>query len=823
MKPNARVFQRPAGDGHPPVSDGDAGRGGAEATSERAHSPEGARARSPAENVSTPPEDELGSLGSLSASTTPRMRRRRMTATEVIGGSFLPSQIGVAMPEPAKLSSHEQSGVSERPVLNGAMRFPDRQATILSGQVNRRDHHQPIAVAKTVRIGGAGVMSAPRTGSNTPAQSSHGSNSNTGSRLGSVSDQPASVDAEVTQMDASKHGDVFGTLAADGEADTEQVSSATHREAGSETPTRGGNELVDTSVIDRADGDQSRSVGVATADLSSSATISENSSGAGASTVNTNSGVNNEGVKAGAESPVVSDDMTSVVTKTQTLYVSERGEDVMIVQKRPNVRVVKILAGKREKLIERLACEEPVDPELLETMLLMYPSFINGCLFMDMLVARFTIIPKRVTDDEDAMYFREWKRPIQEKVFQVLSEWVTVHWVDFANSAALRARLDAFLAELLANGFEIFHARLLRRVEIAFARYRRSLSLLHERRSKRDQLLQTMMVRYKAEPIEPEPGRPVTLPATVRPSGQLSIVFAANAKSFAEALTDYDYSIFVRVQPRELIVHVWPASGLQKSSAYGPSESSKATDATAGGVGENEATRSGSGGEESGAVKTVTESEKPWLDELIRRFDAESFWVATEMCSCGGDKVRADMIVRFLQIAEHCLSLNNYYSGFAVMVGLQMLPVRRMRAAWALVPERWLQHYSRLEGMMNPAGNMRLYREEFAARLQRKPNDPALPFLPLYLKDLRFICDGNPGTIESMINFDKLRMVTATVSVLVRCQRYEYRIKRRHELYESIRESELFVEHDMERLFNLAAESHRCHEQLVQGGGTRRR
>lgn len=76
------------------------------------------------------------------------------------------------------------------------------------------------------------------------------------------------------------------------------------------------------------------------------------------------------------------------------------------------------------------------------------------------------------------------------------------------------------------------------------------------------------------------------------------------------------------------------------------------------------------------------------LEAFMQRFDGESSWVAREVCMQQGDRDRADMIVRFLSIAKHLIALNNFYSSFAVVVGLKMTPVRRM-SAWSFVPEKW--------------------------------------------------------------------------------------------------------------------------------------
>lgn len=50
----------------------------------------------------------------------------------------------------------------------------------------------------------------------------------------------------------------------------------------------------------------------------------------------------------------------------------------------------------------------------------------------------------------------------------------------------------------------------------------------------------------------------------------------------------------------------------------------------------------------------------PKLNQLISRFNNVSYWVATEICMCRDLKIRAEVLRRFLVIANKCFKYNNF-------------------------------------------------------------------------------------------------------------------------------------------------------------------
>jgi len=72
----------------------------------------------------------------------------------------------------------------------------------------------------------------------------------------------------------------------------------------------------------------------------------------------------------------------------------------------------------------------------------------------------------------------------------------------------------------------------------------------------------------------------------------------------------------------------------------------------------------------------------PSLNFFIARFDKESYWSATEIVSEKDLKKRIKVLSKFIHIAQKSLELHNYFSLFALIAGLNLSPVQRLKKTW---------------------------------------------------------------------------------------------------------------------------------------------
>ncbi|KAM5182273.1 rap guanine nucleotide exchange factor 3 [Mantella aurantiaca] len=146
------------------------------------------------------------------------------------------------------------------------------------------------------------------------------------------------------------------------------------------------------------------------------------------------------------------------------------------------------------------------------------------------------------------------------------------------------------------------------------------------------------------------------------------------------------------------------------------------------------------------------------LERFIRRFNEIQFWVVTEVCLCQDEEKRALLLRKFIKLAAYLKEQKNLNSFFAVMFGISNTAVSRLSKTWQRLPHKTRKLYSIFERLMDPSWNHRSYRLAVA-----KLSPPLIPFLPLILKDLTFIHEGNKTTLDNLVNFEKMRMVAKTI------------------------------------------------------------
>ncbi|KAG7221700.1 hypothetical protein INR49_000067 [Caranx melampygus] len=157
------------------------------------------------------------------------------------------------------------------------------------------------------------------------------------------------------------------------------------------------------------------------------------------------------------------------------------------------------------------------------------------------------------------------------------------------------------------------------------------------------------------------------------------------------------------------------------------------------------------------------------LERFVRRFNEVQYWVVTELCLCEDLVKRAVLLKKFIKIAAVLKEQKNLNSFFAVMFGLSNSAVQRLYKTWERIPSKTKRIYCAYERLMDPSRNHRAYRLAVA-----KLSPPYIPFMPLLLKDMTFIHEGNPNYVEKLVNFEKMRMIAKTVKIVRGCRSQPY-------------------------------------------------
>ncbi|XP_045900527.1 rap guanine nucleotide exchange factor 5-like isoform X1 [Micropterus dolomieu] len=154
------------------------------------------------------------------------------------------------------------------------------------------------------------------------------------------------------------------------------------------------------------------------------------------------------------------------------------------------------------------------------------------------------------------------------------------------------------------------------------------------------------------------------------------------------------------------------------------------------------------------------------LELLLQRCNEVQLWVMTEVLLCPMLCKRVQLIKKFIKIAAHCKAQRNLNCFFAIIMGLNTAAVSRLSQTWEKIPGKFKKLFSELETVTDPSLNHKAYRDSF-----KKMKAPKIPFLPLLLKDITFIHEGNKTFHDNLVNFQKLHMIADAVRHIRQCQK----------------------------------------------------
>ncbi|KAH3766116.1 Ras guanine nucleotide exchange factor [Pelomyxa schiedti] len=198
-----------------------------------------------------------------------------------------------------------------------------------------------------------------------------------------------------------------------------------------------------------------------------------------------------------------------------------------------------------------------------------------------------------------------------------------------------------------------------------------------------------------------------------------------NPLEIARQLTLIDATIFCAIRPRELLDLAWNKPKLQHRA--------------------------------------------PNVIHMLTRCDKLSHWLAQLILTGSDSYTRNSIYVKLVNIALEIKRLSNYHTLMAFIAGLNCGSVIRLKLNSALGKEK-SKTWKNIETLMDISSSFKNYRLDLLANL----DSVALPFLGVYLSDLTFIDEGNPDTIDNMINFDKRILVYNVLSLIQQRQHQTY-------------------------------------------------
>ncbi|XP_056455891.1 rap guanine nucleotide exchange factor 2 isoform X3 [Gadus chalcogrammus] len=148
----------------------------------------------------------------------------------------------------------------------------------------------------------------------------------------------------------------------------------------------------------------------------------------------------------------------------------------------------------------------------------------------------------------------------------------------------------------------------------------------------------------------------------------------------------------------------------------------------------------------------------------LKRFEdainQETFWVASEVTREPHQLKRMKTVKHFIKIALHCRDCKNFNSMFAIISGLNLAPVSRLRGTWEKLPSKYEKLFGDLQDLFDPSRNMAKYRNVLN---NQNLQPPIIPLFPVIKKDLTFLHEGNDSKVDGLINFEKMRMIAKEI------------------------------------------------------------
>ncbi|KAF9870156.1 ras guanyl-nucleotide exchange factor [Colletotrichum karsti] len=167
------------------------------------------------------------------------------------------------------------------------------------------------------------------------------------------------------------------------------------------------------------------------------------------------------------------------------------------------------------------------------------------------------------------------------------------------------------------------------------------------------------------------------------------------------------------------------------------------------------------------------------VNRMINHFNHVAKWVANLILLRDKAKHRAQMLEKFMNIAQKLRRLNNYNGLAAILAGINGTAVHRLAQTWALVPPEAQKSFAKLGILMGTQ------KSHFAYRLAWENSPlPRIPYIPLHRRDLVSAEEGSKtfvGPDGDRVNWKKFEVLGEVLLPLMKSQGTAYPNLTKHE------------------------------------------
>ncbi|AOA60728.1 Membrane bound guanine nucleotide exchange factor [Komagataella phaffii CBS 7435] len=371
--------------------------------------------------------------------------------------------------------------------------------------------------------------------------------------------------------------------------------------------------------------------------------------------------------------------------------------------------------GSKDGLLDYLTSSANEDVMIRHTFLLTFKSMFREVEFVSKLIQRFNLkAPEGLSYDEYRLWLDRKLRPTQEMVLKIIIPLLRDYWNVHYYSPKLMRILDQFATSLARTSF------------------------FKEGQTIKELVKKVAKLSIDAGPDEPtnnshlpiihtdNPPPPPILPksSSIRKLKLKEI----HSREVARQLTIMQYRYFAKINQMELLSRCWNAK------KYGS----------------------------IGSSPNITK----FINDCNRLTHFTSYMILRKKNDI---KKRAEYIGYFIRVANECRSMRNFSTMTAIISALGSTKISRLKKTWKLVPEQEISIYQSIDALMSIERNYGEYR----SILMNVSSEPCVPFLGVFLSDLRFMADGNSDYLKNvktnkldkkLINFEKRYRIATLVT-----------------------------------------------------------
>lgn len=164
------------------------------------------------------------------------------------------------------------------------------------------------------------------------------------------------------------------------------------------------------------------------------------------------------------------------------------------------------------------------------------------------------------------------------------------------------------------------------------------------------------------------------------------------------------------------------------------------------------------------------------LDLFRRHYHELQYWSITELVlETKSLSRRVSILKKFIKIAGYCKEYKNVNAFVAIIIGLSNVAVSRLTQTWERLPSKVKRVFTQYESLidssrlvessteiMTDLGILFLVYFMYSRNYRRyrvmlsKVTPPLIPFVPLLIKDMTMVHEGNKTFIDCLVNFEKM-------------------------------------------------------------------